>query len=100
MAEEAGAVPVPMDTESPEPEPADGSDLTAHVRRANRMPSGPASADEGGDRHIAVAVPIRAVQRNRRIAASVLAGGFAYRIVPVAAAVRAGRRGRARAQRR
>ena len=31
-------------------------------------------------RHIAIAVPIRAVERNRRVAASVLAGGFAYRL--------------------
>ncbi len=31
-------------------------------------------------RHVAIAVPIRAVERNRRVAASVLAGGFAYRI--------------------
>ena len=37
-------------------------------------------ADDIGERHIAVAVPIRAVERNRRIASSVLAGGFAYRI--------------------
>ena len=80
MAEEAGEVPVPVDTESPRPEPADGSDLTAHVRRANRLPSESSNADGTGDRHIAVAVPIRAVQRNQRIAASVLAGGFAYRI--------------------
>ena len=80
IAEEAGEVPVPMDTGGPRPEPADGSDLTAHVRRANRLPSEPSGVDGTGDRHIAVAVPIRAVQRNRRIAASVLAGGFAYRI--------------------
>jgi membrane protein len=32
------------------------------------------------ERHIAVAVPLRAVERNRRVAASVLAGGFAYRL--------------------
>ncbi len=30
--------------------------------------------------HVALAVPLRAVERNRRVAASVLAGGFAYRI--------------------
>jgi len=32
------------------------------------------------ERHVALAVPLRAVERNRRVAASVLAGGFAYRI--------------------
>ena len=31
------------------------------------------------ERHIALAVPVRAVERNKRIASSVLAGGFAYR---------------------
>jgi uncharacterized BrkB/YihY/UPF0761 family membrane protein len=31
-------------------------------------------------RHVALAVPVRAVERNRRVAASVLAGGFAYRL--------------------
>ena len=30
--------------------------------------------------HVSVAVPFRAAERNRRVAASVLAGGFAYRI--------------------
>ena len=32
------------------------------------------------ERHIALAVPVRAAERNRRIASSVLAGGFAYRL--------------------
>ena len=32
------------------------------------------------ERHVAIAVPLRAVERNRRVAATVLAGGFAYRI--------------------
>ena len=32
------------------------------------------------ERHIALAVPARAVERNKRIASSVLAGGFAYRL--------------------
>jgi uncharacterized BrkB/YihY/UPF0761 family membrane protein len=33
-----------------------------------------------GERHVSIAVPLRAVERNRRVAASVLAGGIAYRI--------------------
>jgi membrane protein len=35
---------------------------------------------DGGDLHVALAVPLRAAERNRRVAASVLAGGFAYRL--------------------
>ena len=39
-----------------------------------------AGAKDAGELHVAIAVPIRAVERNRRVAASVLAGGFAYRL--------------------
>ena len=42
-------------------------------------PSNPRRQDPG-ERHIAHAVPVRAVERNKRIASSVLAGGFAYRL--------------------
>ena len=35
---------------------------------------------DASERHVAIAVPLRAVERNQRVAASVLAGGFAYRI--------------------
>ena len=38
------------------------------------------SAKGASERHVALAVPIRAVERNRRVAASVLAGGVAYRL--------------------
>jgi uncharacterized BrkB/YihY/UPF0761 family membrane protein len=48
------------------PDPADSSDKAADVGAR--------------ERHVALAVPLRAVERNRRVAASVLAGGFAYRI--------------------
>ena len=37
-------------------------------------------ATDASDRHVAVAVPLRAVALNQRIASSVLAGGFAYRL--------------------
>jgi len=37
-------------------------------------------ATDASDRHVAVAVPLRAVALNQRIASSVLAGGFAYRV--------------------
>lgn len=37
-------------------------------------------AKDASERHISIAVPFRAAERNRRVAASVLAGGFAYRL--------------------
>ena len=39
-----------------------------------------ASTKSAGERHLVLAVPLRAVERNRRVAASVLAGGLAYRL--------------------
>ena len=65
------------DIENPRPDEAYGGDM---ARGAAAATTGDAGADDSGGRHIAVAVPIRAVERNRRIASSVLAGGFAYRI--------------------
>ena len=50
--------------------------------------SASASAKGARERHVALAVPLRAVERNRRVAASVLAGGFGYSDLPVVAAVR------------
>ena len=37
-------------------------------------------ARKAGERHVSVAVPFRAFERNRNLAASVLAGGIAYRL--------------------
>ena len=53
---------------------------TGEDDRAAEASTSVGAADGAADRHIAVAVPIRAVERNRRVAASVLAGGFAYRL--------------------
>ena len=39
-----------------------------------------AKARSAGKRHVSVAVPFRAFERNRSLAASVLAGGVAYRL--------------------
>jgi uncharacterized BrkB/YihY/UPF0761 family membrane protein len=39
-----------------------------------------ATTRRAGERHMSIAVPLRAVERNSRVAASVLAGGIAYRI--------------------
>ena len=64
------------DIENPRPDEAYGGDMARGAASA----ADEAGAADAGERHIAVAVPIRAVERNRRIASSVLAGGFAYRI--------------------
>jgi uncharacterized BrkB/YihY/UPF0761 family membrane protein len=62
--------------------PADSDDNAAGAGGTDRGRLGAsiASAKAAGERHVAIAVPLRAVERNRRIAATVLAGGFAYRI--------------------
>jgi uncharacterized BrkB/YihY/UPF0761 family membrane protein len=39
-----------------------------------------ASASNASQRHLSLAVSFRAAERNRRVAASVLAGGLAYRV--------------------
>ena len=81
MSQDAGEMVAPTDAEGRPAEPtangdsAAGSALGDHARAA----AGNASTSLE-DRNIAVAVPIRAAQRNRRVAATVLAGGFAYRI--------------------
>ncbi len=49
-------------------------------RTLGRLAAAKESALDASDRHVAIAVPLRAVERNQRVAASVLAGGFAYRI--------------------
>ena len=72
------------ETEDRSPDTAYGGGLARDARSdesaAEASESTVSGADGAGDRHIAVAVPIRAVERNRRVASSVLAGGFAYRI--------------------
>lgn len=49
-------------------------------RARGRLATGTAWARGAGERHVSIAVPLRAAERNRRVAASVLAGGFAYRL--------------------
>jgi uncharacterized BrkB/YihY/UPF0761 family membrane protein len=39
-----------------------------------------ANAKGAGDRHVSIAVSLRAVERNQRVAATVLAGGLAYKL--------------------
>ena len=52
--------------------------LVEYARKG--VASGAAKARSAGNRHVSIAVPFRAVERNRRVAASVLSGGFAYRL--------------------
>ncbi len=56
--------------------PAAGTDDRARARFTAAV----ASARSASTRHVSLAVPFRAVERNRRVAASVLAGGIAYRL--------------------
>ncbi len=56
--------------------PDSGYDDRARVRLAGAV----ASARSASTRHISLAVPFRAAERNRHVAASVLAGGIAYRL--------------------
>jgi uncharacterized BrkB/YihY/UPF0761 family membrane protein len=49
-------------------------------RARTRVTSAVAGVRSAGERHVSLAVPLRAAERNRRVAASVLAGGLAYRL--------------------
>jgi uncharacterized BrkB/YihY/UPF0761 family membrane protein len=49
-------------------------------RARARLSAAKASARDASERHVALAVPLRAAEKNRRVAASVLAGGIAYRL--------------------
>jgi uncharacterized BrkB/YihY/UPF0761 family membrane protein len=72
------------DVEDRRAEAAGDPDESTGAGRADRarekLTSAIASAKSGSERHVALAVPLRAAERNRRVAASVLAGGLAYRL--------------------
>jgi uncharacterized BrkB/YihY/UPF0761 family membrane protein len=72
------------DLEDRRAEAAGDPDESTGAGRADRarekLTSAIASAKSGSERHVALAVPLRAAERNRRVAASVLAGGLAYRL--------------------
>ncbi len=64
-----------------EPMSGDGAGVADGDDRPGASLGAPLTSAAGpSDRHVAVAVPIRAVEHNKRIASSVLAGGFAYRL--------------------
>jgi uncharacterized BrkB/YihY/UPF0761 family membrane protein len=58
----------------------EGADAGRYYRARAMLAATMASAKSASERHVALAVPIRAAERNRRVAASVLAGGLAYRL--------------------
>ena len=70
-----------MGAEAGQPDPDGGNGATTRgEHQRGKFSSAMETAKGASERHVAVAVPIRAVERNRRVAASVLAGGLAYRL--------------------
>ena len=68
-------------TQEAEPiEPAAPADRSLADRARGTASTAVAKTKRAGEHHVSIAVPLRAVERNRRVAASVLAGGIAYRI--------------------
>ena len=61
-------------------DPDEAPDAGRGGRARARLAATMASAKSASERHVALAVPLRAAERNRRVAASVLAGGLAYRL--------------------
>src|SRR5512132_2267609 len=59
---------------------SDASETGRVDRARSSFPAAKASAKEASQRHVVLAVPLRAAERNRRVAATVLAGGLAYRL--------------------
>ena len=55
-------------------------DSSLEDRARVRLTAAVAGARDASTRHVSLAVPFRAAERNRRVAASVLAGGIAYRL--------------------
>jgi len=70
-----------MGAEAGQPDPDGGNGATSRSEhQRGKFSAAMETAKGASERHVAVAVPIRAVERNRRVAASVLAGGLAYRL--------------------
>src|SRR5262245_47899611 len=67
---------MPADTDDGEKTSQPG--MVGRTRRT--LASGISRARLASERHISIAVPFRAAERNRRVASSVLAGGVAYRL--------------------
>ena len=56
------------------------SDAGRTQRARAKLTAAKAGAKSASEQHVALAVPLRAAEKNRRVAASVLAGGLAYRL--------------------
>jgi len=61
-------------------DPEEASPAGRGDRAREKLAAAKASAKSASEKHISRAVPLRAAERNRRVAASVLAGGLAYRL--------------------
>jgi len=57
-----------------------GAEVGLVDRARSRAATATEKAKDAGERHVSIAVPFRAFERNRSVAASVLAGGVAYRL--------------------
>ena len=72
------------DVQDPRAEAEEDADKASEAGRFDRARStitaAKASTKGATERHVALAVPVRAAERNRRVAATVLAGGLAYRL--------------------
>ena len=69
------------DVDDREPvESGDASDASRSERARAKLNAAKEGAKGASERHVALAVPIRAAERDRRVAGSVLAGGVAYRL--------------------
>ncbi len=73
-----------QDSENHTVEPAENRDVVAATGRSDRARAKLTTAAAGvkiaSERHVSLAVSLRAAERNRSVAASVLAGGLAYRL--------------------
>ena len=58
----------------------EASDPRRTQRARAKLAAAKAGAKSASEQHVALAVPLRAAEKNRRVAASVLAGGLAYRL--------------------
>ena len=72
--------PARVDPEPASAEPPAPAGDGIVVRTRERFAADAERARLAGEHHVSIAVPFRAAERNRSIAASVLAGGLAYRL--------------------
>lgn len=76
----AGGEPARRQDSTSDPEAATASDDGLLSRARLGLVAGTERAKSASEHHVSIAVPFRALERNRGLAASVLAGGIAYRL--------------------